>query len=100
MAMQTSVVVHQDVQVEHKGIEVVIHDSGRRAGRLSIKKATVAWYVRDAKKPTWEGTWEELGRVLSNCTADCEHCGKPNSVTRGQQMPTCAHCGRRFKLEW
>jgi hypothetical protein len=98
MAKETVVTVHQEVTLEKKGIEINVWEGGIKGGRLVITKSTVAWFAPNAKKATWEGSWEDLAKTLSNYTADCDHCGKPNSVAKGQIMPTCEHCGKKFKV--
>jgi hypothetical protein len=100
MAKTTFAIVHQDVQLENKGIEINVWEKGVKGGRLLITKATVLWFAPHAKKPTWTGTWEDLAKVLSNAVARCDHCGITNTVRRDAHWHTCDHCGKRFHIEW
>jgi hypothetical protein len=100
MAKKTVVTVHQEVELQNKGIEVEVWEGEVKGGRLVVTKATVSWFAPKARKPTWSGTWEELAKVLSNMIARCDHCGVNNTVARKAGWHTCDHCGKRFMLEW
>jgi hypothetical protein len=96
MAKTTIATLHQEVDLQNKGIEVEFWEDEVKGGRLVIRKASIEWYEAHAKNPTWTGTWEDLARVLSNQEVACDHCGVANTVRKGAGWHTCSHCGQRI----
>lgn len=100
MAKTTTATIHQEVELQNKGVEIEFWDDETKGGRLVLKKASIEWYEANAKNPTWTGTWEELATALSNCGVRCNHCEAWNSVRRGTGWHTCTSCGKRVVITW
>lgn len=100
MAKSTSAIIHQELALENKGIEVNVWDGKYKGGKLVVTKATVSWFAPKSKRPTWSGTWEELAERLAGHICNCDYCGKENMVAKHQRRHTCIACGRRFEIEW
>jgi hypothetical protein len=98
MAKTTKATIHQEVDLQNKGIEIEFWNDEVKGGRLVIKKATIEWYEANAKTPTWTGNWEDLATTLSSCYVECEHCQQRNTVRKGTGWHTCISCGKRIVI--
>lgn len=98
MAKTTIATLHQEVELQNKGIEIEFWNDEAKGGRLVVRKATIEWYEPNAKNPTWTGTWEDLAKLLSNLEVACDHCGARNTVRKGVGWHECAQCGKRIVI--
>ena len=100
MAKTTTATIHQEIDLQNKGIEVEFWNDETKGGRLVVKKASIEWYAAHAKEPTWSGTWEELAEALSKYRVRCNHCEAWNRVARDKGWHECDSCGKRIVINW
>jgi len=65
MAHYTCLRVKQDVWLEKTGVHIHVWEGNLKGGRLVITKRKVKWFEPNAKKPTWQGTWQKFSGQMA-----------------------------------
>jgi hypothetical protein len=60
MAKNVTAELEVETELRNKGLTLNVHSNGDLLGRLSVGKATVAWTLKNGKKPVVTRSWEEL----------------------------------------
>ena len=53
------------VHIKKGGITLAIRQGGRTFGTLVVTMGGVAWYPKNAKKPSKKKSWEEFNEIMT-----------------------------------